>query len=109
MRAHHIDRHCTVYLLRLFWSRQFRPKHVTLIQCFALNSLYVSPRVISFQTRGGLSDNGNRLDAEDNPNVRELVERMQKHHDDVEKEFTGQKVFIYERIGECVGYTDKCG
>lgn len=29
---------------------------------------------------------------EDDPNIRELVERMQKYHDEVEQEFTGQKV-----------------
>lgn len=28
---------------------------------------------------------------QDDPNVRELVDRMQKYHDEVEKEFTGQK------------------
>lgn len=29
---------------------------------------------------------------EDDPNVRDLVDRIQKYHDVVEKEFTGQKV-----------------
>ena len=41
-----------------------------------------------------LSNNGDLFDGQDNPDVRELVERMQKYHDDVEKEFTGQKVWI---------------
>lgn len=38
------------------------------------------------------SDNGDAFNVQDNPNVQELVDRMQKYHDDVEKEFTGQKV-----------------
>lgn len=38
------------------------------------------------------SDNGDGFNAQDNPNVRELVDRMQRYHDEVEKEFTGQKV-----------------
>lgn len=39
-----------------------------------------------------LSRNEISFDARDDPHIRELVERMQKYHDDVEKEFIGQKV-----------------
>eukprot|EP00752_Nemacystus_decipiens_P010330 g9202.t1 len=39
-------------------------------------------------------DGGDAFSAQDNPNVQELVDRMQKYHDDVEKEFTGQKDLV---------------
>lgn len=44
-----------------------------------------------------LSSTDDPFDGQDNPDVCELVERMQKYHDDVEKEFTGQKVPISEK------------
>ena len=46
----------------------------------------------AFRLSDCLSDNGDAFNVQNNPDVRELVDRMQKYHDDVEKEFTGQKV-----------------